>query len=55
MECRNGQCIPSAFQCDGDNDCKDGSDEENCSESKDMPHFTLLTKPTIDCCVPQCI
>lgn len=39
-ECRNGQCVPSAFQCDGDNDCKDGSDEENCSESKDILQVT---------------
>nr|XP_012626333.1 atrial natriuretic peptide-converting enzyme-like isoform X2 [Microcebus murinus] len=34
VECRNGQCVPSAFQCDGDEDCKDGSDEENCSNSQ---------------------
>ena len=34
MECRSGQCIPSAFRCDGDEDCKDGSDELDCGEDR---------------------
>uniref|UniRef100_A0A8C4MYX3 LDL receptor related protein 1B n=1 Tax=Equus asinus asinus TaxID=83772 RepID=A0A8C4MYX3_EQUAS len=30
FQCKNNNCIPDHWRCDGQNDCSDNSDEENC-------------------------
>lgn len=33
FECMNGLCIPLEWLCDGDNDCRDNSEELNCTRT----------------------
>ncbi|XP_064421958.1 very low-density lipoprotein receptor [Latimeria chalumnae] len=36
FQCHYGECISLSLRCDGDHDCRDHSDEENCTFAK--PH-----------------
>lgn len=32
FQCDNGLCVPKTWICDNDNDCRDFSDEANCTK-----------------------
>ncbi|EDS43538.1 conserved hypothetical protein [Culex quinquefasciatus] len=53
FRCKSGRCIPKHWQCDGENDCSDGSDEdsEKC-HNKSCPSNEVMCK-TGDRCIPR--
>lgn len=42
FQCSNGNCVPKYWQCDGDNDCGDNSDEVSLNNLlPSTKHFIL--------------
>lgn len=48
FQCKNGDCIPSTWFCDRDNDCSDGSDEMDCP-------YASCTSGNFQCSTGHCI
>ena len=47
FQCPGGVCIFKSWLCDGEDDCKGGADELNCSECKCLQCSLLLMLPVL--------
>jgi len=41
-QCPDRKCIPEEWFCDGDQDCDDGADENNCREFTSVVFWDIL-------------
>lgn len=54
FSCRSGQCVALVLRCDGDHDCRDGSDEEDCAVPRPLVcRAGELACPHSGECVPE--
>jgi len=45
FQCPSGQCISTGWVCDGDNDCGDNADEQNCGATITTASTTATPSP----------
>lgn len=56
FRCDNGECVPFSFECDGSEDCTDGSDEEYCKNfTLIYPHNIICATNEFKCANKHCI
>ena len=53
--CRDGQCVPHQFQCDGSADCEGGEDEEDCDSRLERARSCTNNETQFLCSSGECV